>query len=223
MNAPPATEPSRAVLVVDDDPGTVRLLVETLRAEPFDVWESGDPLQALEHVRRETFATVITDQKMPRMTGLELLGHIKALQPDASRVLLTGVVDVSIVTDAINRGEIYRFIVKPWMREELLATVRDAVHRFGLVRQNAALQTATLDVSEQLAQANRSLEEALARERAEAQRLERLNHTLEQQVSALSRLSETVLALLPETQRERYRSMLPGGDALYDARGRRVS
>ena len=69
---------------------------------------------------------------MTHMTGLEFFTKAKQIQPQASRILITGVVTMKVVIDAVNRGEIYRFLAKPWMREELIATIQNAVQRYQL-------------------------------------------------------------------------------------------
>jgi CheY-like chemotaxis protein len=81
-------------------------------------------VKALETLQHNQFSVIITDQQMPILTGLECLAQAKQMQPNATRVLITAVLSLSTVIDAINKGEIYRFIVKPWLREELLVTVK---------------------------------------------------------------------------------------------------
>ena len=72
------------------------------------------------------------------VTGLEFLAQVKQIQPDATRILITAVLNLGTVIDAINKGEIYRFVVKPWLREELLATVKNAVQRLRIDLQQCA-------------------------------------------------------------------------------------
>ncbi len=170
MNSPTA-QPDRSlhrILVVDDEEIVLVALRETLRREGYQVDTTVDALQALELVRQEQYAVIITDQMMPLLSGLEFLGQVKQLQPDATRILITAVLSLSTVIDAINKGEIYRFIVKPWLREELLATIRNAVQRYELILRNTVLQATTLSMNEQLKHLNRSLEEQVARVAAQA-------------------------------------------------------
>jgi response regulator RpfG family c-di-GMP phosphodiesterase len=171
---------NQRILVVDDDAAILLLVGETLRAEGYEVTTATDPAQALEQVRAQPFAVVISDQKMPQMTGLEFLGHVKRLQPHATRILLTAVLDLNVVIDAINKGEIYRFVVKPWLREELLVTVANAAQRHQLICQNEALHAATQAMNKELAKLNRALEEKAARAADQNERLEQLNSALEQ-------------------------------------------
>ena len=81
-------------------------------------------------LKDQQFSVVISDQQMPLISGLEFLTQVREIQPNATRILITAVLTLSTVIDAINKGEIYRFIVKPWLREELLATVKTAVQRY---------------------------------------------------------------------------------------------
>ncbi len=148
-----------AVLVVDDDATALHLVAETLRADGYDVAEAGGGAAALEQVRARAFAVIVSDQKMPCLSGLEFFRQVRVLQPDASRVLLTGVVEMDTIIEAINQGEVYRFVVKPWLRDELLATVRDAAQRHDLIRQNAALQTRLEQTVAQLSERCRELEQ----------------------------------------------------------------
>jgi hypothetical protein len=112
------------------------------------------------------------------MTGLEFLAQSKQIQPDATRILITGVVNLNTVIEAINQGEIYRFIVKPWIREELLASVRNAVQRHELICRNRDLQRTTLAMNEQLAALNRSLEDKVEAEARHSHQLAELNRAL---------------------------------------------
>jgi len=117
---------------------------------------------------------------MPRENGLEFLGKVKAIQPDATRLLMTGVLDLSTVIQAINKGEIFRFIVKPCLREDLLATLRNAVQRYELIGQNNVLQRATQAMNRELAVLNESLASQVAREAEQNRQLAGLNQSLEQ-------------------------------------------
>ena len=114
---------TQRVLVVDDDPAVVVTLAESLRLERYSVATAGQAADGLSLVEREAFAVIISDQRMPGMSGLEFFQRARQLQPHASRVLLTGVADVAVLVQAINAGEIYRFLMKPWLPAELIATV----------------------------------------------------------------------------------------------------
>lgn len=166
------------VLVVDDEEVVLVALRDTLTREGYHVTIAANGAEALGRLKEQVFSVVITDQQMPMLTGLEFLSQVKQMQPDATRILITAVLNLSTVIDSINKGEIFRFIVKPWLREELLVTVKNAVQRHELICKNQMLQVATLAMNEKLMKLNASLEEQLAREADQNAELERLNLAL---------------------------------------------
>lgn len=133
----------------------------TLEREYFDVSTSSNPLEALQLVANRDFAVIVSDHRMPQMTGLDFLIECRRRRPNSSRILLTAVLNLSTVVEAINRGEICRFIAKPWLREELIAAIRDAVQRHDLAVHNQALQEETARLNQQLMAANKALEAKL--------------------------------------------------------------
>jgi response regulator RpfG family c-di-GMP phosphodiesterase len=151
------------ILIVDDEEIVLVALRDTLLREGYSIVASPHAIHALSVLKEARFSVVITDQQMPMVTGLEFLAQVREIQPDATRILITAVLSLSTVIDAINKGEIYRFIVKPWMREELLATVKNAVQRHELITRNARLQAATQAMNRQLQDLNLSLEAQVAR------------------------------------------------------------
>ena len=183
MTSPATTSTDPAlhrILVLDDEEIVLVALRETLRREGYQVVTALNPLAALDLLKQGAFSVIITDQQMPQLTGLEFLAQVKQLQPDATRILITAVLSINTVIDAINKGEIYRFIVKPWLREELLATVRNAVQRYELICRNTVLQATTLAMNEKLAKLNQDLENQVRRVADQNQQLEQLNQALNQ-------------------------------------------
>jgi len=180
---------SNRILVVDDEEIVVSTLRETLRRQNYDVVATTDPVAALAELRTGSFAVIIADQRMPLISGLELLDRAREIQPQATRILMAGVVSLDTVIDAINKGEIYRFIVKPWLREELLVTIKNAVQRHELIQQNCLLQTATQAMNGQLVELNQSLEEQVKLVARQNQQLARMNQTLEQNLLRSMELS----------------------------------
>jgi response regulator RpfG family c-di-GMP phosphodiesterase len=176
-NAPMNSSPYR-ILIVDDEEIVMVGLRETLTRAGYQVRTSSNPLPALELLQQEQFAVIISDHQMPQMTGLEFLALAKQIQPDATRILITAVLSLDTVIDAINKGEIYRFIVKPWLREELLATVKNAVQRYELLCKNALLQAATLAMNEKLTKLNQELEARVKEVAEQNERLAGLNKSL---------------------------------------------
>jgi response regulator RpfG family c-di-GMP phosphodiesterase len=156
-------ELARPILIVDDEEIVLVALRDTLLREGYSIVASPHAIHALSVLKQRQFSVVITDQQMPMVTGLEFLAQVREIQPDATRILITAVLSLSTVIDAINKGEIYRFIVKPWLREELLGTVKSAVQRHVLISSNARLQAATQAMNRQLQELNLALEGQVAR------------------------------------------------------------
>jgi response regulator RpfG family c-di-GMP phosphodiesterase len=196
------------LLVVDDEEIVLVALREALTREGYDVVTCSDPLQALKVVADQGFSVIITDHQMPNLTGLEFLSQVKLTQPDATRILVTAVLSLSTVIDAINKGEIYRFIVKPWLREELLATVKNAVQRYELICRNSVLQAATLAMNDKLSALNKSLAEQVARVEDQNLKLAELNQALGQNlqrsVSLCLQVMETFYPVLGSHARRVY-------------------
>jgi response regulator RpfG family c-di-GMP phosphodiesterase len=168
------------ILIVDDEEIVLVSLRDTLAREGYQVTTAPDAVAALSCVKQRPCSVIITDQQMPVLTGLELLSQAKELQPDATRILITAVLNLTTVIEAINKGEIYRFIIKPWLREELLVTIRNAVQRYELVCRNQTLQATTLTMNDKLGKLNADLGAQIARVAEQKSELERLNLALEQ-------------------------------------------
>jgi len=166
------------ILVIDDEEIVLVGLRETLAREGHQVVTASNPFLALQELQKQPFSVIISDHHMPGVTGLEFLAQAKEIQPDATRILITAVLSLDTVIDAINHGEIYRFIVKPWLREELLATVKSAVQRYDLIRRNSALQAEAIALNQQFMELNKSLELQMARVAEQNQNLLKLNEAL---------------------------------------------
>jgi two-component system response regulator HupR/HoxA len=127
------------VLIVDDEPRVLDA-VEAILAAEFTVRRAEGGAQALELLKSEEVAVIVTDYKMPGMTGVELLRESQAHAPDALRIVLTAYTDIDSLMDAINTGRIYHFVPKPWEPGELMIVVRRAVERYRLARENVRLR-----------------------------------------------------------------------------------
>lgn len=132
-------EQRRKLLLVDDEDYVRKALRRALRREPYDIEEADGPKAALELMGREPFDVVIADHLMPEMTGLQLFGIARSRWPDTMRIILTGHADMQTAIDAINQGEIYRFLTKPWDDVELKITLFNACERLDLERENRRL------------------------------------------------------------------------------------
>jgi two-component system response regulator HupR/HoxA len=136
--SPEAAEPAR-VLIVDDEPRVLDSLEAVLAAD-FRVLRAGSGEAALEVLAHEDVAVIVTDYRMPGMTGVELLRRSQDVAPDAMRMVLTAYTDVDSLMDAINTGRIWHFVAKPWDPNELTVIVRRAAERHRLGRENERLR-----------------------------------------------------------------------------------
>lgn len=115
------------ILCVDDEPNIVRAL-QWLLQKDFEVFTASSGHDAIELVKRHDFDVVISDQRMPVMTGVELLREVKRLSPRSMRILLTGYSDLQAIVRSVNESEVFRFINKPWNISELPGVVEQAVN-----------------------------------------------------------------------------------------------
>jgi response regulator RpfG family c-di-GMP phosphodiesterase len=152
------------VLFVDDEVNILKALQRLLRNEPMNVLTAPRPEQALELLEREDAQVVVTDQRMPDMSGVDMLSLIRERNPNIVRMMLTGYTEMNIAVEAINRGEIFRLITKPWNDDELKATLRQAFDHYDLKREIKRLNQVTREQNFKLQDMNKNLE-AKVRER----------------------------------------------------------
>jgi response regulator RpfG family c-di-GMP phosphodiesterase len=117
--------PKYTLLIVDDEPDVCDSVHDLLRRE-FRVLKAHSGTEGFEIMQREEVHIIMTDQRMPRVSGLELLTKVKARNPHAVRMLFTGYADLESIIAAINQGHVYQFLKKPWQPEELIEAVRQA-------------------------------------------------------------------------------------------------
>ena len=146
------------LLVVDDEAPILHALQRTFEAAGYEVTACADPADALEKLREQPYQVLSADYMMPGMTGAEFLAKARALQPETVRILLTAAHDFSAAVDAINNGEIFRILSKPWNRVELLGTVRQAFDTYALRERNRQLTAIVQSQNGELAALNKGLE-----------------------------------------------------------------
>ncbi|MBE9105415.1 response regulator [Nostoc cf. edaphicum LEGE 07299] len=156
------------ILVVDDEPDNLDLLYRTFRRD-FNVLKADSGVNALQVLAAEgEVAVIISDQRMPEMKGTEFLSKTVPQFPDTVRIILTGFTDIEDLVEAINAGQVYKYITKPWDPGELKAVVQRAAETYDLLKQRteelrrAHAQMALLSVLVQVTQAASNLEETLA-------------------------------------------------------------
>jgi putative nucleotidyltransferase with HDIG domain len=152
------------VLFVDDEVNILKALQRLLRHEPMNVLTASRPQEALELLDRSEAQVVVSDQRMPDMSGVDLLAAVRERHPDVVRMMLTGYTEMNIAVEAINRGEIYRLITKPWNDDELRATLRQAFDHYDLKGEIKRLNQVTREQNFKLQDMNKNLE-AKVRER----------------------------------------------------------
>jgi len=127
------------VLVVDDEQDNLDAIRFNF-GKSFQLLLAGSGEEALALAQKHDVAAIVTDQRMPRMTGLELLKAARELRPDATGIIVTAFTDVDVLIEAINLGRIYRYVTKPWDSKELRGILTHAIERFSLLRENRRLQ-----------------------------------------------------------------------------------
>jgi two-component system, NtrC family, response regulator AtoC len=129
---------SYPVLVVDDETDNLDAFRFNFRKQ-FALHTAGDGEEALRILREHDVAVIVTDQRMPRVTGLDLLRAAREVRPDAVGIIVTAFTDVDVLLSAINLGQVYRYITKPWDSREVRGVLAQAIERFHLVRENRRL------------------------------------------------------------------------------------
>ncbi len=124
------------MLVVDDEPNILTALRRLFRKDPLDLIAASTAEEALETIKKYKIHVLLTDNKMPGMDGTELVRKVKEISPDTIRIMVSGQSDMEAVLSAVNDGEIFRFIQKPWSDIDLKITVNLAMAHCRLVHEN---------------------------------------------------------------------------------------
>ena len=155
---PLTAQANATLLCVDDEPNILSALRRLFRARGYRVLTAESGAQGLALLEQEAVDLVISDMRMPEMDGARFLAQVRQRWPDTLRLLLTGYSDIQSIQDAINCGEIYRYITKPWDDNDMLLLVRHALERRQLEIDKRALEQLTREQNEQLRTLNASLE-----------------------------------------------------------------
>lgn len=141
------------ILCVDDEPNILQSLKRVFRREPYEVHLVASGEEGLKVLESHPIDLVISDNRMPNVTGVEFLAAVKARWPDTVRIILSGYSEVEAITEAINKGHVYKFILKPWEDEALRATVRECLEMVTRARQSKTLRHREQERQQVLAQA----------------------------------------------------------------------
>lgn len=126
------------VLYVDDEINNLNSFKAAFRRD-FDIYTAQSAQEGRKILDVYEIGVIITDQRMPGMTGIEFLESILTVYPDTIRILLTGFSDMNAVMDAINRGQVYKYLVKPWQNDELKLYIQNALEIYHLRKENKEL------------------------------------------------------------------------------------
>jgi len=203
--------PPRRLLLVDDEENILSSLRRLFRRDGYEIFATTDPNEAFSILAERAIGVIISDQRMPTMSGTEFLRRVKDLYPDTIRIVLSGYTELQSITSAINEGAIYRFLTKPWEDESLRKAIREAFQQQELLWQNARLDEQARESSIQLAEANRQLEQLLS---DKSRRIARDAHFLGIAQEALHYVPVPVLGFdhdgMIVTVNAAARSLLPG-------------
>lgn len=193
-----AAAPAPVVLTVDDEPSVLSALRRLFRMQGYQTLQAASGAEGLAMLRDKPVDLVISDMRMPEMDGVQFLEQVRSVSPNAGRILLTGYADISATIAAINRGEIQRYVAKPWDDQDLLLVVRDALERRALERRNAELAELTRRQNDELLEANRTLESRVAARTAELQQVNDMLEATYADLDSTFMLSVNVFASLLE-------------------------
>lgn len=150
-------ETNHSVLCVDDEKNILSSLKRLLRKEPYQLLTTSNPHEALELLEAHDVQIIMSDQRMPEISGTELLAKVKEKYPDILRIILSGYTDVNTITESINKGNIYRFFLKPWNDTDLKLEIRSALEQFDEMASINALHRQVMKKNKSLMELNQKL------------------------------------------------------------------
>ena len=176
----------RILLLVDDEENITAALFRVLRRDGYTILRANSGQGGLDLLAQHRVGVIISDQRMPGMTGTEFLIKVKERYPDTVRIVLSGYTELNSVTDAINRGAVYKFLTKPWEDDLLRANVEEAFQRYEMRAENVRLNLELQDANDALRQINQELERRVELKTRE------IVHNLE-----VLRVSQEMLEVMP--------------------------
>lgn len=181
------------ILCIDDDPLILKVLEDLVTRAGYEPVSTTSGEVAIRMASEKQFAVVIADHNMPDMMGAELLSRFAQLQPPASRILITGIKSLEIVTAAVNNGEIFRFVTKPWISAEMIATLHNAVQRYDLIISNRELEKTTKDLNQKLSSANAQLDQQIRELESDRKQIDEAHEALKMNFSRSLELCQRML------------------------------
>lgn len=174
------------ILCVDDEANILNSVKRFVRKDNYQVLTASGGAEALEVLEKNQVHLIISDQRMRGMSGTELMGIVKERYPDVIRIILSGFIDVDAITESINKGHIYRFLLKPWKDHSLKQEIQKALDEYDLHQANKELYRKVQGQNEELKKISENLEALL---QSKSEELLMQNQILE--------LSRAILNTLP--------------------------
>jgi len=156
------SETSRTILLVDDEINIVSALKRALHRDGYTILTANSGEDGLALMAKQEVGVIISDQRMPHMTGVEFLRKVKLLYPKTLRIVLSGYTELESVTSAINEGAIYKFLTKPWDDDLLRDNIREAFQYYEMEQENLRLTKELQSANDELSRLNQSLEKKVA-------------------------------------------------------------
>jgi response regulator RpfG family c-di-GMP phosphodiesterase len=147
-----------AILFVDDEANILSSLKRLFRPLGYQIYTAESGANGLEIMQQHTIDLVVSDMRMPEMNGAQFLEKVREKWPDTVRILLTGYAEISSTIDAINKGQIYRYVSKPWEDNDITLTIKHALLQKSLEREKLRLEELTRKQNEELKDLNANLE-----------------------------------------------------------------
>ncbi|MGN6618186.1 MAG: response regulator [Ilyomonas sp.] len=137
------------VLYIDDEINNLTSFKASFRRN-FNVFVTDSVTEAKKIIQQNEIHVILSDQRMPHMTGIEFFESILETHPEPIRILITGYTDINAVIDAINRGQVYKYLTKPWLDDDIRIYIEKAYEVYRLRRENNELTNKLLDVNQKL-------------------------------------------------------------------------
>jgi EAL domain-containing protein (putative c-di-GMP-specific phosphodiesterase class I)/response regulator RpfG family c-di-GMP phosphodiesterase len=182
----------RTLLIVDDEPNIAASLKRVLRQDGYRILTAEGAAEGYELLAKHEVGVVLSDQRMPTMSGTDFLVGVKDMYPNTVRMVLTGFTDLESVTAAVNNGAVYKFLTKPWEDDLIRARIKDAFAHYELSRENERLSDELRRANVDLSEMNVALEQHAARK---TEALERQLAILQVSQEALDRLPLGVIGV----------------------------
>ena len=172
----------RKIAFVDDEPNVLESLKWVFKDEPYLTYTFQSPFDVLEKIKTHEFAVVVADQVMPEIEGINLLKLVKEIRPSTICIIMTAHADLQIAISAVNQGNIFRFVFKPWDIMEIKTAVKNAIDFYELKSEISGLWKVTKNQNRQLLELNRKLKMKVHEQNQEIQQTEVVRRELEAQL-----------------------------------------